>query len=81
MNSSVFAFLRRQCSNLDPVPGSWQSGCCRSWRASGLGRSLAFGLSLPTSDDEQADALACAGFADVSVVLETGGLVLHRGRK
>jgi ubiquinone/menaquinone biosynthesis C-methylase UbiE len=30
---------------------------------------------------EQADALACAGFADVSVVLETGGLVLHRGRK
>jgi ubiquinone/menaquinone biosynthesis C-methylase UbiE len=30
---------------------------------------------------EQAGALACAGFADVSVVLEKGGLVLHRARK
>jgi SAM-dependent methyltransferase len=31
--------------------------------------------------NEQAGALANAGFIDVSVVLETGGLVLHRGRK
>jgi SAM-dependent methyltransferase len=30
---------------------------------------------------EQAGALAHAGFADVSIVLEKGGLVLHRGRK
>jgi len=30
---------------------------------------------------EQADALADAGFANVSMVLEKGGLVLHRGRK
>ena len=30
---------------------------------------------------EQADALACARFGDVSVVLEKDGLVLHRGRK
>jgi hypothetical protein len=30
---------------------------------------------------EQAGALGRAGFAGVSVVLEKGGLVLHRGRK